>query len=229
MIDVNRLPLEGEDGLMDVLKTVADPRKRRGVRHPLAGILAMATGACLAGARSYEAIAQWAKELSPEALKRLGGKRAQAPSEKCFRLTLQGVNAPDLDAKIGSWLSRRELPSLAGKGIAIDGKSVRGAHDGARKAPHLLSAVVHGEGLVVAQQCVGEKTNEIPCVKPRLDPLEIAGAVVTADALHTQTETARYLVEDKKADYVFTVKNNQPTLKADIEDLHLEAFPPSAH
>ncbi len=53
--------------------------------------------------------------------------------------------------------------------------------------------------------------------------------VVTADALHTQAETARYLVEEKKADYVFTAKDNQPTLKADIEALGLDAFPPSAH
>jgi predicted transposase YbfD/YdcC len=53
--------------------------------------------------------------------------------------------------------------------------------------------------------------------------------VVTADALHTQKETARYVVEVKKADYLFTVKDNQPTLKQDIADLHLEAFPPSAH
>ena len=51
----------------------------------------------------------------------------------------------------------------------------------------------------------------------------------TADALHTQTETARYLVEDKSAHYLFTVKDNQPTLKSDIEGLHLEAFPLLKH
>ncbi len=65
-------------------------------------------------------------------------------------------------------------------------------------------------------------------MKPLLDPLTLAGRVVTADALHTQTETARYLVCDKEAHYVFTVKDNQPTLKADIAGLHREAFPPSA-
>jgi predicted transposase YbfD/YdcC len=89
--------------------------------------------------------------------------------------------------------------------------------------------VVHEEGIVLAQQSVDEKTNEIPCIKPLLDEVNIAGAVVTGDSLHTQIETARYLVEDKKADYVFTVKDNQPTLKQDIQDLGLEAFPPSAH
>jgi len=71
------------------------------------------------------------------------------------------------------------------------------------------------------------KTNEITCVEPLLRNLDIEGCVVSADALHTQKKTARYLVEEKKADYVFTVKDNQPTLREDIDDLHMESFPPS--
>ena len=79
----------------------------------------------------------------------------------------------------------------------------------------------------MAEQRVADKTNEIPCVEPLLENLDIEGAVVTADAMHTQKETARFIVEEKKADYMFTVKDNQPTLRADIELLQLEAFPPS--
>lgn len=227
MLDVNALPIEGAGGLLDVLKTVSDPRKRRGIRHPVVSIVAIATCACLSGARSYDAIAQWAKELSDQALQRLGCKRQKPPSEKCLRLTLQRLDAVAFDQQIGGWLAKQKL--LAGKGLAVDGKTIRGAHDGEQKAPHLLSAAIHQEGIVLAQQSVDEKTNEIPCIKPLLNEVNIAGAVVTGDSLHTQIETARYLVEDKKADYVFTVKDNQPTLKQDIEDLHLEAFPPSAH
>lgn len=226
MIDVNRLPLEGNDGLIDLLKTLTDPRKPRGVRHPISCIVAIATCACLSGARSFEGIAQWASELSREAFKRLGGTRRKPPSEKTFRLVLQRLDAVALDGQIGAWMARHNL--LSGKAIAVDGKTLCGAHDGDRKAPHLLSAILHQEGIFLAQQPVGDKTNEIPCIKPLLDDLNIQGAVVTADALHTQIETARYLVVDKKADYVFTVKDNQPTLRQDIEDLHLEAFPPSA-
>jgi hypothetical protein len=137
------------------------------------------------------------------------------------------LDAVALDSDIGSWLASQN--NLAGKGIAIDGKTLRGAHDGDKKAPHLLSALLHQEGIFLAQQPVDAKTNEIPCIKPLLDPVNIEGAVVTADSMHTQIETARYIVEDKKADYVFTVKDNQPTLKQDIQDLGLEAFPPSAH
>lgn len=79
----------------------------------------------------------------------------------------------------------------------------------------------------MAQLQVGDKTNEIPTIQPLLNGLNLKGAVVTADSLHTQKETARYLVEEKKADYVFTVKDNQPTLRKDIQQLGLSAFPPS--
>jgi len=227
VIDVNRLPLEGTDGLIELLTTMVDPRKRRGVRHPLVCILAIATCACLSGARSFEAIAQWADELSRDALKLLKCKRRRPPSEKCIRLTLQRLDAAEFDTKIGSWLVRHNIQ--VHQGIALDGKTLRGAHDGDKTAPHLLGAVLHREGIIVAQQQVGDKTNEIPCVKPLLKDLDIEGAVVTADALHTQKETARFVVEDKKADYVFTVKDNQATLRQDIADLRLDAFPPSAH
>lgn len=226
MLDVNRLPLEGEGGLLELLRTLPDPRKRRGVRHPLVCIVAIATCACLAGARSFEAMAQWAQELSRDALKRLGGKRPTPPSEKCLRLTLQRLDAVALDRQLGAWLARHTL--RPGKAIAVDGKTLRGAHEGPQPAPRLLSAVLHQEGIVIAQQPVGDETNEIPCLQPLLDGVPLEGVVVTADALHTQTETARYLVEDKHADYVFPVKENQPTLKQDIADLQLDAFPPAA-
>jgi hypothetical protein len=132
-----------------------------------------------------------------------------------------------LDRQLGAWLSRHAL--RPGKALAVDGKTLRGAYDGPQPAPHLLSAVLHQDGIVVAQHPVEDTTNEIPCLPPLLDGLPLQGTIVTADALHTQTETARYLVEDKHADYVFTVKDNQPTLRQDIADLQLEAFPPAAH
>src|SRR5437899_13007564 len=67
-IDVNALPIEGEGGLIDLLKTIVDPRKPRGVRHPVVTITAIAILAALSGARSFQAIADWAKGLSREAL-----------------------------------------------------------------------------------------------------------------------------------------------------------------
>jgi len=89
------------------------------------------------------------------------------------------------------------------------------------RAVHLLAAMTHDVSAVLAQRDVAHKTNEITQVKPLLDPLELTGWAITLDALHAQRETARYLVEDKGAAYVFTaIKDNQPTLFA-----HLDALP----
>jgi hypothetical protein len=226
MIDVNSLPLEGAGGLIDELKTVVDPRKPRGVRHPVVTVVAIAVCAALSGARSFTAIAEWAQGLSREALKRLGSKRWKPPSEPTIRRVLQGLNANEVDGQIGRWILRQH-PVTAGQGIAIDGKTLRGAHDAGQRAPHLLSAILHEEAVVIGQMEVEEKTNEIPNLPELLAPLPVEGAVITADAMHTQTETARFIVEEKKADYLFIVKNNQPTLRQDISALKLESFPPS--
>ena len=210
-----------------MLRTVVDPRKPQGVRHPVVTVVAIAVCAALSGARGFTAIAEWAKDLPRDTLRRLGSWRWTAPSEPTIRRVLQKLHADALDAKIGPWLLQH--CHLDGAAVSVDGKTLRRAHDANQKPPHLLSAILHQEGIVVAQREVGEKTNEIPELPRLLEPLPLAGTVVTVDALHTQEATARYLVEEKKADYLFTVKDNQPTLKQDIADLHLESFPPSPH
>ncbi len=217
-LDVEKLPLEGEDGLFSVLATISDLRKRRGIRHPLQSILAMATCAVLAGQRNFAAMAEWASDQSKEVLLRLGSRYGRPPSERTFRRVLKRlVDVEEVDEKLGLWVARQQQ-ELKGMGVAIDGKTVRGSRDGDKKAVHLLSAVVHGSGVVVAQTRVPGKTNEIKCVEPLLEDLDIEGAVVTADALLTQRDIARYIVEEKQADYVLPVKDNQPTLRQDIED-----------
>lgn len=83
---------------------------------------------------------------------------------------------------------------------------------------HLLSAILHKEGVVIAQKSVEKKTNEITMFQTLLDPLDLKGKVVTADAMHTQVEHAKYLKKQKGADDFFTVKGNQGTLLKSIED-----------
>jgi predicted transposase YbfD/YdcC len=112
--------------------------------------------------------------------------------------------------------------------IALDGKTVRGARTKDGTAPHLLAAMICGARAVIAQRDVDIKTNEITQVKPLLEEVDITGALVTADALHVQKETARYLVEDKGADYLFTaVKDNQPSLFAALDALDWAHVPVS--
>jgi Transposase DDE domain len=112
--------------------------------------------------------------------------------------------------------------------IAVDGKTLRGAVGDDGRQVHLLAALAHGSGTVLAQCRVDAKTNEITGFRPLLDDVDLAGRVVTADALRTQTEHARYLVADRQADYVLTVKDNQPGLVAAIDHLPQAVFSPGA-
>jgi DDE family transposase/uncharacterized protein DUF4338 len=226
-LKLSRFPLEGRGGLIEVLQQLVDPRHRRGIRHSFVSIMAIAVCATLAGATSLVAIAQWAQEQSPRTLRRLRCYRGHAPSEPTIRRVLGQLDVQALDQRVGAWLARQT--SLIGQGLAIDGKTLCGSADGDGKAVHLVSAVLHRDAMVVAQHRVPDKTNEITSVEPLFATLDIQGAVVTGDAMFTQTAIAEHLVEAKHADYVFTVKDNQPTLRQDIEALHLGAFPPSAH
>ena len=88
---------------------------------------------------------------------------------------------------------------------------------------HLVAAITHDTGVVVAQEQVREKSNEITAAEPLLEHLDLEGVTVTADAMHTQRKLARYLVDEKKADYIFIAKDNQPTLREDIEAIDWEA------
>lgn len=225
VVDLNTLKLQGKGGLMEVLEKIKDPRKRRGIRHAQLSILAVAVCSCLAGSKSFTAMGQWAEELSQNLLQRLGcpwnyaeGKYVP-PSEPTIRRTVQSVDANDVDRRVGAWLAKQNKKDKKGKGLALDGKVLRGSKSADGKPVNLLSAVLHDNATVVAQVEVASKSNEIPAVKPLLGSLDIEGMVVTADALHTQVETARFIVEDKSADYVFTVKGNQPTLMNQIAQL----------
>jgi len=227
VVNVELLPILGAHGLFERLGQVVDPRQRRGVRHPLQSILAIAACAVLSGAVSICAIAEWAMHLSAEQMRRFGSRRPSAPSERTFRRMLGAVDAAAFDRVVGQWAE--EHCESVGRALAIDGKTLRGSADGDGKARHLLAALMHHEAVVIAQIAVPDKTNEIPCAKELLAPLDLTGAVVTADALHTQRETARYIVEDKEADYLFTVKENQPTLYWDLARLPQRAFSPGGN
>lgn len=216
-IDVERLPLEGHGGLFEILASLPDYRKRRGIRHKVQSLLTTAICAVLAGSRSFVEMGEWAAEQSKETLVRLGSRRGKPPSERTYRRLFASIDVEDLDRRIGTWVAGQQRLQT-GKALAMDGKTVRGSADGDQAAVHLLSAIVHGSGAVVAQVAVESKTNEITRVEPLLKDLDIEGVVVTGDALLTQRRIARHLVEAKHADYVFTVKENQPTLLKDIED-----------
>jgi hypothetical protein len=190
--------------LLDLLTQVPDPRKRRGRRHPLAGLLAVGIAAVVSGSRSFAAIGQWAADAGPEVLAELGADRGPA-EESTFRRAFALVSPDLLDRVLGAWLHTRAVRAGGRLVIAIDGKAVRGAKDREGKAPHLVAALAHGIGAVLGQVAVDAKSNEIPAVRKLLEAFaDLAGAVITIDALHTQADTAQAIIS-RQADYVMTV------------------------
>ncbi|EQD32373.1 transposase tnpA [mine drainage metagenome] len=87
--------------------------------------------------------------------------------------------------------------------------------------------MVHQQGVVIGQRAVDGRHNEITAFKPMLEPMDLKGQVVTADAMHTQKEHARFLVEDKHADYLFIAKGNQSALEEALKALDDRSFSPS--
>jgi predicted transposase YbfD/YdcC len=211
--DVEAVPAD----LLAALATLSDPRARRGVRHRFAAVLGIGVCAVLAGAKSFTAIAEWAQDLTPTVRLRLGLGRA-TPCESTIRRVLQHVDAEALDTLVSTWLAARSSPRRPLSVIAVDGKSARGARTDQGRAVHLLAAFDTGDGVVLGQGGVDGKTNEINVFAPLLDRIDITGAIISADALHTQRGHVAYLA-GRGAHYLLTVKGNQPKLLAQLKTL----------
>lgn len=214
------------------LREIREPRGGRRQLHRLSTVLTIALAATLAGARGYLAMAEYGGRLTQAQLKRVRAyyshtrKRFEPPSEPTIRRVLSQIDSECIDRAFAAWV---QANTPAGDALAVDGKTLKGARAANGTAKHLLAALFHQHGTVVAQTEVANKTNEIPTLRELLEPLVIEDQVVTADAMHTQHETARFLVEDKQAHYLLTVKQNQPALLNDIQAFDWEASPPSAH
>ena len=196
--------------VLPVLAAVPDPRARRGVRHPMAVILGLAVCAVLAGARSFVAIAERAADADQATLAGLG-VRGAVPCESAFRRVMQCLDADALDGAAGAWAQQRTAPARGGRRlIAAGGKTLRGSAAAGQPGRHLLAALDHARGVVLGQVDVQAKTNEIPMFAMLLDRIDLAGAVVTADALHARSAHAQYLAGQRRAHYLITVRRNQP-------------------
>lgn len=213
-------------GLLDRLAQVPDPRDPRGVRHALVGVLALAACAVLAGATSLLAVGEWITDAPPHVLEHVGVRfdplfpKRCLPAETTVRRLLARIDGDALDLAVGRWLAdRRHRTRGRLRGLAVDGKSLRGAARANGRRIHLLAALDHTTGLVLAQLDVQEKTNEITCFQPLLETMaDLAGVVVTSDAMHTQREHADYLL-GREAHYILIVKGNQKKLRKQLRSL----------
>jgi DDE_Tnp_1-associated len=140
--------------LLAYLATIHDPRTRRGRRHPLLAILAVAAAAVLTGARSMTAIAEWATDIPQPVRAALGAHRDAPdhwaiPAEATIRRTLARLDPDALATAIGAWLADRDHPDRRRRALAVDGRTLRGARCNGRQV-HLLAVMEHTTRAVLA-------------------------------------------------------------------------------
>ena len=204
------------NSLLEVFAQFKDSRRGHGLRHRQPFVLACAALAMLMGAGGYEAFEEECGKLSQRQLRALGSRknpktdRYRPPSDSTFFRVMNKLDAAEFDLRIGQWMMAQEISIL--QGLAVDGKCLRGSARTDGKPLQLLSAVSHRLRLTVAQEPIQEKSNEIPAIKPLLNKLPKAaleGSLITADALHCQQETTRFITQELGADYLFGLKGNQ--------------------
>jgi predicted transposase YbfD/YdcC len=197
--------------LIEALAQVPDPRRRQGRRYPLPFLLGALVLAVLCNCNTLEAVGQWCAEHRALLAAHFPAQRFHTPTGSLYRRLLPRLSVAHLEATLAAWVGASAPTDAA---VALDGKTVRGAGTAGRTAPHLLSFSTHDSGETLLQVRVAEKTNEIPVARAVLPLLPLAGRVVTADALHTNSTTAQAIL-NQDADYLLMVKGNQPTLYAE--------------
>lgn len=208
--------------LSDYFADIKDPRVARTQKHLLKDILVIAILAVIAGAEGWSDMENYgiSKQKWLEQFLELPNG---IPSDDTFRRVFERINPEALEQSLAKWLNVL-MGSLDQEVIPIDGKTVRGSYDRNQgvKALHLVSAWASEQRLVLAQVKVEDHSNEITAIPALLELLDIQGAIITIDAMGTQTDIVR-LIREKKADYVLTLKGNHPTLYSQVKDWFIRA------
>jgi predicted transposase YbfD/YdcC len=198
------------------LAEINDPRRAWGnLLHKLVDILVIALCTIIIGEDEYEVMEEWVLERE-DWLRGFLELPNGIPDKDTFRRLFERIEPRELIGSLNAWLNPVSEPG--GRGVNIDGKTARGSgKEGDHEALHIVSAWVGEHDLVLGQVAVDEKSNEITAIPQVLDMIDIRGDVVTIDAMGCQTAIAQQ-IRKKEADYILSVKENQPTLYQDIRD-----------
>jgi predicted transposase YbfD/YdcC len=211
-------------GLVAAFAAIPDPRRRQGIRFPLAGLLALAVAAILSNHLSVLAIAEWGADQSPGLLRALGLPAGVSPHQSTLQRLFRQLAPAPLAAALGRYVgapAAGDEPVRGGAGVAVDGKAQRGrlAFERAGCPVHALSAVCHARGVVLGAlpiEAGADKAAAELTVAPALvAQLDWRGRVLTGDALFCQRPLCQQVL-DAGGDDLLLVKENQPTLLGDI-------------
>ncbi len=205
---------------------VDDPRIDRSKYHSLMDILFLAVCATIAGADGPSDIEDFGKQQI-QWLRKFIVLKNGIPSHDTIGRVFSLIKPQQFQEAFLSWIATlmpEEGDEEALRLVPIDGKTLRGSHhrNEELKPLHLVSAWATKCGLSLGQVAVDEKSNEITAIPQLLEMLELAGAIVTIDAMGCQKDIATKII-DKKADFILAVKDNQPSLRQSIETFFAEA------
>lgn len=212
---------EGRLRIAEVFVGIGDPRQAKKVDHDLVELLVVAVCAVLAGADDFVEIEEWAKEKLDWFGRYLRLENG-IPSHDTFGRVFAAIDGDAFGAAFQRWVSS-VVPALAkDEVVSIDGKTSRRSGKVGATALHLVSAFAAGARLVLGQQATAEKSNEKTAIPELLATLALEGCIVTIDAMGTQPDIAQ-AIRDGGANYILSVKDNQPTLAESMADF-FEAF-----
>ncbi len=213
-----------ESSIHQHFSQLTDPRIERTKKHPLINIIFIAFCAVLCGAEDWCSIEKFGK-LRFKLFKQFLDLSAGIPSHDTFSRVFSLLDTTQFKQCFMSWVA--PLATKSKKVIAIDGKTLRATKDKVRDlgALHLVNVWCCENQLVLGQQAVTDKSNEIKAIPLLLDLLDMSGAVITTDAMGTQKEISAK-IREKEADYVLALKGNHSNLHDDVrlyfESLHNE-------
>jgi predicted transposase YbfD/YdcC len=214
--------------LLDHLSIIDDEREPHRVAHPLSELLMLVVCGTIADCDGYEDIADWGEEHL-DFLRRFLPYHHGVPTGRWLTIMMNRVNPALFSACFCDWVRAcwPDRPDL----VAIDGKTLRRSHDRGAGQPalHLVSAFATTGGLVLGQEAVSDKANELSAIPRLLDRLAqdggLKGALVSIDAIACNGAIAGN-IRDAQADYLLAVKANQPTLRREIEAFFKDAPQP---
>lgn len=217
-----------ETKLHEYFRQLPDPRLNRNKKHLLIDIIILSILAVICGAESWDSIEMFGKtkEVFLRKILRLPNG---IPSHDTINRVLSMLRPQKFEQLFAQWVESVRIKGIR-EVISIDGKTMRGSKDTFHeKSPiHIVSAWANSNQLVLGQRKIDSKSNEITAIPLLLEMLDIEGSIITIDAMGTQKEIAKTII-DNKADYILALKGNQGSLNQEVAHLFSRQKPDSAN
>ena len=212
--------------IYDFFSVIKDPRKQKGKQHKMSDIIIMSIFAILSGKKDSTEIEYFLK-LREEYFTNLLNLKHGVPSHDTISWVFRIINPKQFMNIFIKWTkkviktkSNKKIDTKKLKIIPIDGKAIKSATDKVNNGniPYIVSAFSNDIGISIGEVKVDSKTNEIKAIPELLDLIDITGCIITIDAMGCQKDIVKKIVDDKKAHYCLSVKNNHKSLYVDIDE-----------